>query len=86
MNPLLMTAIIIVVALAALAGSFFLAVVLFYMGVLIHDEIKIFMSEPRQTRAQKKMEDLAWQAFLEDLRRRHEEAPINVFRDGVQLV
>ena len=75
---------------AVLIVSLFVAVVAFFIGKLFFDEfvliIKEIKEEPKLTRAERKLQEIQWEAFLEDLNRYHEERPLNVFRDGVSLV
>ncbi len=71
-------------------GALFIAVVTWILGNLFVGEIsqiiKEIREEPRLTRAERKMQNLEWEAFLEDLKIDHYKQPINVFRDGVSLV
>lgn len=71
-------------------ASFFLAVVMWTFGNIMIQElatiIKEERAEPRLTRAQRRMQELEWEAFLEDLKVDHYKQPINVFRDGVSIV
>ena len=72
-----------------LLGSLFVAVIAWVLGNLFIGElvqiIKEIREEPRMTRAERKMQNLEWEAFLEDLKIDHYKQPINVFRDGVSL-
>lgn len=69
--------------LAAACAAFFIAVVIFYMGILIKDELKIYREEPRLSKAERNDQELAWEMYLLELKTYHFTRPMNVFRDGV---
>lgn len=71
------------------AFALYAAVGLWHLAVLTYEELVLIFSKDapkRLTRAEKKMQEAEWAAFLEDLKIDHFKQTINVFRDGYARV
>jgi hypothetical protein len=81
----LLMAVLAILVLVSIAGSFYVAVALFSFGVLVCDEIKIYLNEARPSKAQKHWQEVEWEKFLLTLKAEYDAAPLNVFRDGAHV-